>query len=369
MYDFVIYFLSFVFVIVTLVFVHELGHYFIAKLCGVRVEKFSIGMGKEICSYNDKSGTKWCLSYIPLGGYVKMFGDANEASSPDFTKLKKMSASEKKASFHYKSVWQKLAIVFAGPLSNYLFAIVLFAGIACFSGVAEVMPVISEVVENSPAQSAGLLAGDEIIAINGNKIDDFSDMQEFMALHNSTDSFEVEILRGTQNQAMQVTPKMRQITDPFGDQHIIPYIGVIASDYSFKTFSYFNSLRYGFKESYRLSATTLKALYQMLVGKRSVREIGGPVSIAKYSGKTMQMGPSAVIWFLAVLSVNLGLMNLLPIPMLDGGHILFYLIEIITGKTPKKSIQEYGLRIGFLILGSLMIFATINDLVRVLWGK
>ena len=369
MYDFIIYSLSFIFVIVTLVFVHEFGHYFIAKLCGVRIEKFSIGMGNEICSYDDKSGTKWCLSYIPLGGYVKMYGDANEASSPDFAKLKKMSAKEKTESFHYKNVWQKLAIVLAGPLFNYLFAIVLFAYIACFSGVAKVMPVVSAVVEASPAAIAGLSVGDEIIAVNGGEVDDFSDIQEFMALHNSTDSFEIEILRGNQSHVLQLTPKMHSITDPFGDDHMVPYIGVAVSEYIYQKYTVFNSLSYGFKESYRLSTTTLKALYQMVVGKRSVREIGGPISIAKYSGKTMQMGFIAVIWFLAVLSVNLGLMNLLPIPLLDGGHILFYLIEIITGKTPKKSIQEYGLRIGLLILGSLMIFATINDLVRVVWGK
>ena len=369
MIDLFIYLAAFIFVIVTLVLVHELGHYSVAKICGVKVEKFSIGMGKEIFGYTDKSGTRWMVSCIPLGGYVKMFGDASEVSNPDFNKLEKMSNQEKAQSFFYKNVWQKLAIVVAGPLSNYLFAIILFALMAYFSGVGRVSPIISQVVEKSPAQQAGLIVDDEIVKVNGSGIKDFSDLQEFMALHNTTDSFELEILRNGEEKKVTIHPQMREIIDPFGDKRSIPYIGVAASRFSFQKYGYWDSLTYGIEQSYSLSVTTLKALYQMITGKRSVREIGGPISIAKYSGKTVQMGFLAVVWFLALLSVNLGLMNLLPIPMLDGGHILFYLIEIITGKTMKKSIQEYGLRLGLLILGSLMIFATINDLVRVIWGN
>lgn len=369
MFDLFIYLIAFIFVIITLVFVHEAGHYCVAKLCGVRVEKFSIGMGKEIFGYTDQSGTRWSLSCIPLGGYVKMFGDADEASNPDLSKLEKMADHEKSASFYYKTIWQKLAIVVAGPLSNYLFAIMLFTMIACFAGVAKVSPVVAQVIEKSPAEQVGILVDDKIVRVNGNVIKDFSDLQEFMALHNTTDSFELDILRNGEETRLTLHPQMREITDPFGDKRIIPYIGVAASKFSFQKYSYFEALMYGVEQSYSLSLTTMKALYQMIIGKRSVKEIGGPISIAKYSGKTVQMGFLAIIWFLALLSVNLGLMNLLPIPMLDGGHILFYMVEIITGKTLKKSIQEYGLRIGLFILGSLMVFATINDLVRVIWGN
>jgi len=369
MLDLMIYIISFIFVIFTLVFVHEFGHYYIAKLCGVRIEKFSIGMGKILCSKVDKSGTQWCISYIPLGGYVKMFGDANEASSPDFTLLDKMSAKDKAASFHHKNVWQRLAIVLAGPLTNYLFAIILFASIAYFSGVVEILPKVSMIQDNSPAKEAGVMAGDEILSIDENKVSEFSDIQTFIALHNSTKPMKIKLSRAGKVMELNITPKMHEIIDAFGDKHSVPYLGIAAADVNFKKYTIVASLLYGLKESYNLSKTTLKALSQIITGNRSLKEIGGPISIAKYSGKTMQMGGRAVIWFLAILSVNLGLMNLLPIPMLDGGHALFYVIEIISGKSLKKSIQEYGLRIGLLILGSLMVFATVNDLVRLIWIK
>lgn len=367
MFDLMIYIISFIFVIFILVFVHEFGHYYIAKLCKVKIEKFSIGMGSVLFSKKDKAGTIWCISSIPLGGYVKMFGDANEASSPDFDLLNKMPESDKQVSFHHKNIYQKLAIVIAGPLANYLFAIILFASLAYFSGIIQVLPKVSMVMDASPAKQAGIMPGDEIVMIDDNKINEFSDIQAFIALHNSTKPIKLQINREGKIIDLDILPQMRENEDAFGDKRAMPYLGVGAGEYSLQQPTIVNSLLYGVRESYNLSKMTLQALGQIITGSRSVREIGGPISIAKYSGKTMQMGPRAIIWFLALLSVNLGLMNLLPIPMLDGGHVLFYLIEIISGKSLKKSIQEYGLKVGLLILGSLMIFATINDLVRLIW--
>jgi regulator of sigma E protease len=369
MLEILLYFGSFILVIVTLVFVHEFGHYLAARLCGVKVETFSIGMGKVICSYVDAVGTRWCLSYIPLGGYVQMLGDSNASSSPDFGKLDSMSPDHKKQSFYYKAPWQKLLIAFAGPLSNYIFAIILFASLACFSGITEISTIVSKVIEQSPAEHAGLVAGDQILEISGSQIKNFSELQDFMILHNSSEVFEVTILRDKEVFVLPIQPRLREVIDALGAKRLVPFVGVVAGDYNIRKYDYFESIIYGVNEAYRLSVMTLKALYQMITGSRSVREMGGPISIAEYSGKTLQLGFVPIIWFLALLSVNLGLMNLLPIPLLDGGHILFNIIEIITGKAIKKRIQEYGLKLGLVILGSLMIFTTINDLVRVIWGK
>jgi regulator of sigma E protease len=369
MFDLVWYILSFVFVITTLVFVHEFGHYYVAKLCGVKVLKFSIGMGKAFFTREDNSGTQWCFSWLPIGGYVKMLGDGSAASNPDFDILQQMDEQTKKHSFHHKNVWQRLAIVAAGPLSNYLFAVILFTGLFYFSGAMTVAPIVSSIAPGSPADKGGMKIGDTILSLDNNEISEFADIQKFLVLHNTQENILIKLKRDNNEIAINITPKFREITDDFGDKHQIPFVGISSSQFTHKKYDLVTSFSQSIYQCYDLSKTTLIALSQIVTGKRSYKELSGPVSIAKYSGKTAKLGFKSIIWFLALLSVNLGLINLLPVPMLDGGHIIFYLIEIITGKPVKKSIQEYGFRVGFILLITMMIVATTNDLIGIIWKK
>ncbi|MFC7050577.1 RIP metalloprotease RseP [Emcibacter nanhaiensis] len=443
--------LAFVIALSLLVFVHEWGHYFVARLCGVRIEVFSIGFGKEIWGRTDKNGTRWKFSYIPLGGYVKFFGDAGAASNPDDDSLKGMTPEEKAVAFHFKPLYQRAAIVFAGPAVNILFAVFILAGFFGFLGQPYVPPVVDKVVAGSAAERAGFLPGDEIVSIDGDKVESFRDvlLNEVM---NVGSEMEVEILRHGQSMTLYVTPEFIDAKDIFGDpiklpqlglghniiigsvspgspaeraglkpgdrletvngedistfrflqdtirdnegstvslgvvrngqnlafdvtphmetfmdngeERTAPIIGIVrAYGVEMREFGFFEAIWGGIVETRNIVERSFVGLWQIISGDRPARELGGPIKIAQIVSISFEEGILSYINIIAMISINLGIINLLPIPMLDGGHLLFYGFEAALGRKLSERTQEYGFRIGLVIILGLMIFATMNDLM------
>ncbi len=359
--DTVHYLASFILIISVIVFIHEYGHFWVARRCGVKVESFSIGFGPEIWGWNDRHGTRWKFSVFPLGGYVKMFGDVGAASTPDEKKLKKMTAEEKRGAFHLKPLWAKAAVVSAGPIANFLLAIVILAFFFMYYGRPETTPEIGTVVEDSAAEAAGFQVGDIIMELDGKRIGRFEEIQRIVSLSPDIPlSFVIQrgetLIEGT------ITPTLSKSTDIFGNEVEIGLIGVASSTVNYKTLGPSAAIIAGVTETYSISVNTLKAVGQMITGTRSTDDLSGVLRIAKYSGQSTEKGIHTVLWFMAVLSINLGLINLFPIPMLDGGHLMYYAIEALSGRPLAERVQEYGFRIGFALLIALMIFATVNDL-------
>jgi regulator of sigma E protease len=353
---------TFLIVLTVLVFVHELGHYLVARRNGVRVEVFSIGFGPELFGFNDRAGTRWKFSAVPLGGYVKMFGDADAASTPGGG-LREMTPEERAVSFHHKRVGQRAAVVAAGPAANFLFAIVALAALFAFQGQPFTPPVIGEVQPDSAAAAAGLEPGDRFIAVGGRQVERFEDVQE--AVRTSAGSaLEIIVLRDGRQVATTAVPEPTEVTDRFGNTHRIGLLGISRSGMEFRRLDPLSALWAAGGETVRLTVGTLGAVGQMISGARGTEELGGPLRIAQMSGEVAQSGAVALVWFLAILSINLGLINLFPIPMLDGGHLMFYAVEAVRGKPLGEKAQEYGFRIGLALVLTLMIFATWNDLVH-----
>lgn len=352
--------LSFVAIISFIVFIHEFGHFIVARLCGVKVDEFAIGFGSELFGFTDKKNTRWKFCIFPVGGYVKMYGDKNGASMPDLQAAQKMSAQEKKQSFIFKNVYQRMAIVSAGPVANFILTIFLFTFLFAKNGVNQVAPIIDQVLEKSAAEEVGLKKGDEILEVNERKISDFSDIQAITA-SSIGEELLFKIKRKEKIFTVKISPKIQETKDFFGSDVKMPMLGVSASTITHQDLNLLQSFVNGSKETYQISIAILKATGDLITGKRSVKELGGPVKIANYSGKTTSMGIETVIWFMAMISVNLGIMNLLPVPVLDGGHLFFYIIEAIFRKPIPEKIQQIGFQIGLALLLSLMIFTTIND--------
>ena len=352
---------SFIVILSVIVFVHEFGHYYIAKLCGVKIETFSIGFGKEILGWTDKSGTRWKVSVLPFGGYVKMFGDVDPASIPDVDKIKEFSDHDKKLAFHTKPLPKKAAIVAAGPLANFILSIVIMTFFFSYYGKPETSSQISAVMENSAAAEAGLQEGDIIHDIDGTEIDSFSDVQRVIGINTGTE-VNMMVKRDGEYIAVNVTPKIVTRNDMFGNEIQAPLLGISADVLSYEKLGVFPALGASVTETYHISASTLKAIGQMITGERSAKEISGPIGIAKYSGQSANKGIETVLWFIVVLSINLGLLNLLPVPVLDGGHLLYYAIEAVRGKPLADKVQQAGFKIGIALVLSLAIFAVFNDL-------
>jgi len=353
----------FLVILTVLVFVHELGHYLIARYNGVRVEVFSIGFGPELFGWTDKAETRWKFSLIPLGGYVKMFGDANAASMPD-SGLDRLSPEEKAVAFPYKRLGQRTWIVAGGPLANFLFAIVLLAGLFAFVGQPFTPAVVGDVQPESAAEAAGMLPGDRIVSIDGATIERFEDVQRIVRL-SPEQRLEIVVLRDGAEVPLVATPQRTEFDDNFGNKQEIGLLGVTRSGVEYVKHGPIMALWRATEETAYLTVGTLKAVGQIIAGTRSAKELGGPIRIAEMSGQVAQVGVVSVIWFMAVLSINLGLINLFPIPMLDGGHLLFYAFEAARGRPLGERAQEYGFRIGLALVLSLMVFATWNDIVRI----
>jgi regulator of sigma E protease len=358
----------FLVVLTVLVFVHELGHYWVARRNGVRVEVFSIGFGPELFGWTDRAGTRWKISAVPLGGYVKMFGDADPASTPDTGNLSQMSDAERSVSFHHKRLGQRAAIVAAGPIANFLFAIVIFAGVYSIVGQPFTPPEITGITEGSAAEQAGLKPGDRIVRINGVEIERFEQIREIILL-NLDRPVELVVLRDGQERTVTASPRIDETTDSRGNVVRTPLLGIVGKKVEFVRHGPVESIWRGVAETWRQTAGTVQALGQIITGRRQTDELGGPIRIAEMSGDVARGGPVALLIFMAVLSVNLGLINLFPVPMLDGGHLLFYGVEGLRGRPLGARAQEYGFRIGLVLVFSLMLFATWNDLSRLPFVK
>ena len=351
---------AFVIILSLIVFVHEFGHYYIAKLCGVKVEEFSIGFGKELFGINDKSGTRWKFSIMPFGGYVKMFGDKNPASIADQKTIKEFSDQEKKIAFYCQNVYKRIAIVFAGPAANFIFTIIIFTILFKVQGMSIILPVVDQTMENSAAAKAGIISGDLITKIDDVKITDFEQMHK-MVIENGNKSLRLEIKRGEKIILFNITPQISASKDFFGNEIKLPLLGISASQIQYHKLNLGAAFLHANYETYQMSVSIFKAVGQLITGKKSIKELGGPVKIAEYSGQSMSMGLMVVLWFMAMISVNLGAMNLLPLPVLDGGHLFYYLIEIIMGRPLPEKVQSLGFQFGFAVLIALMIFTTYND--------
>ncbi len=361
------YLVPFLVVLTIVVFFHELGHYLVARWNKVDVEAFSIGFGPELFGFNDRNGTRWKLSAVPLGGYVKFMGDADAASTPDRDRLATMSEPEIAGSFEHKRVGQRAAVVAAGPIANFILAIMIFAGTFYFVGKYVTDPLISNVLPDSAAEEAGLLPGDMIKSIEGVEIEAFIDIPRVVGPNHGR-VLKFVILRDGREMDVDVTPKSRERTDRFGNVQRIGMIGVSnsaeQSNLRIKEYGVIEAVGAGVGETWFIISRTLGYLGDIVIGRESADQLGGPIRIAKVSGDVATLGTAALINLAAVLSVSIGLLNLFPIPMLDGGHLVFYAFEAARGKPLSERTQDVAFRFGLALVLMLMIFATWNDVTQ-----
>jgi regulator of sigma E protease len=361
------YLIPFLFVLTLVVFFHELGHFLVARWCGVRVLVFSIGFGPELFGFNDRRGTRWQLSAIPLGGYVKFFGDDNAASVPDPAALAAMNEEERRHSFVHQRVGPRAAIVVAGPVANFLLAIVIFAALFMVFGKPSTSPRVDAVQPGTAAQAAGFQPGDLVLTIDGRAVESFPDMQQIVSTSaGETLTFEVE--RGGTHVTLKAVPTLKESKDRFGNVHRIGVLGITRSpspeDTHFQPVGPLTALELGVQKTWFVVERTLSYIGGVVSGREAADQLGGPIRIAQVSGQVATEGLPSLFSLTAVLSVSIGLLNLFPVPLLDGGHLLFYAIEATRGKPLSERAQEVGFRIGLAIVVMLMIFATYNDILH-----
>ena len=360
------YILPFIILILIVVFIHEYGHYYFAKKFGVGVTDFSIGFGKEIFGWNDKSGTRWKICWIPLGGYVKFFGDRNVYSQADHKEiLEKYSEEDQKKLFTLKPLYQRSLIVFGGPLANFLLALVIFFSIYTFVGKDFTPAVINEVQKDSPAMAGGLKQNDVILEIDGNKVESIMDVSKFITM--STDEIiDFKVKRSYDELILKVKPNIVPGEDNLGNKLNKRIVGIKLGAYNNEInhvkLGPVKAIYHAVHEVYFVGISSLKYIGAMIFGKADTSQLGGPIRIAKISGQVAEFGVLAFISMMAYISISLGLVNLFPIPMLDGGHLMFYAFEKVLGRPLSQKTQEGFFRIGIFLLISLMFFTTFNDL-------
>ncbi len=359
------YALPFVVVLSIVVFVHEFGHFIVGRWCGVDVKIFSIGFGREIFGFNDRHGTRWRFAWIPLGGYVKFAGDANEASRPDFEAQSVMSDAEKARTFPAKNVAQRSAVVAAGPVANFIFAILVFASVLYVNGRPQLTPRVEKVVAGSAADLAGIKPGDVVLSIDGNEIKGFGELQRIVSSR-AGEKLTLLIERGTQTKVIDLVPDMKVIDSPLGKQRL-GIIGLQAAnrpeDWRREHFGLIEAIIGGVEESWYVVTRTGDYLGKLLSGRESADQLSGPLRIAQVSGYVANAGGLlGLVNLAAILSVSIGLINLVPVPMLDGGHLLFYGVEALRGRPLSERAQEIGFRVGLAIVLMLMVFVTWNDI-------
>ena len=360
------YIVPFIILIMIVVFIHEYGHYYFAKRFGVGVTDFSIGFGREIFGWNDKSGTRWKICWIPLGGYVKFFGDRNVFSQAEQLEIiNKYSEDDRKKLFTLKPLYQRSLIVAAGPLANFFLALLIFATINMFVGKDMTPPIISEVQKNSPAFVAGMKKNDKIIYIDNKKVESILEVSTFINISTS-ETVEFVVVRNDQEISLIVKPNLIDGKDSLGNSAKKRIIGIKLSPFNneFKKqpLAPTKAIYYSFKEVWFVTTTSLNYLGNMITGSADTSQLGGPIRIAKVTGQVAEYGIIPFLSIMAYISISLGLINLFPIPMLDGGHLMFYLIEKILGRPLSQKVQEGFFRIGLFLLFSLMFFVTFNDL-------
>ncbi|MBO0905110.1 RIP metalloprotease RseP [Jiella sonneratiae] len=360
-----IYVVPFLFVLTIIVFFHELGHFLIGRLCGIKALTFSVGFGPEIAGFTDRRGTRWKLAAIPLGGYVKFLGDENAASVPDRGAVEAMSETDRRQAFPAVSVGRRAATVAAGPIANFVLSIVIFSAVVFVNGRVVGDPVVSAVEPNSPAATAGFEPGDRVVSADGEAIDYFSDLQRHVAAAGENPiSFEVE--RGGNPVRLTVTPRMETRKDEFGNSFTTPIVGLRADNsngsFRLERLGPLQSIGYGVSQTWFVAKETVGFIGQVVTGRQSADQIGGPIRIAQVSSQVSTIGLGALLNLAALLSISIGILNLLPIPMLDGGHLLFYAFEAVRGRPLSERVQELGFRIGLALVTMLMIFAFWNDI-------
>ncbi|MBD8064595.1 RIP metalloprotease RseP [Devosia sp. PTR5] len=358
--------LNAIWIIAFIVFVHEMGHYLVARWNGVAIHTFSIGFGPEVFGWNDRHGTRWRLSAIPLGGYVRFVGDMNPASVPDPDAAALVDPALAPKLFINKSVWQRIAVVIAGPIANVLLTFLILYALLLGYGRSTITPVIGEVVSGSVAQQAGFEPGDTIKSVDGYPVRGFEDFQRYIATAPARQVV-VEIVRGGAERALTLVPEAVTIEDRFGNPQRIGRIGVSrsveAEDVTLYRPDPVEAVGMTAEEIRFIVERTAAFLGDFFVGRGDVEQLGGPVKVAKVSGEVATLGFIALVNLMALLSLNIGVFNLLPIPMLDGGHLLYYVIEAIRGRPLSLKIQEIGFRFGFALVLALMVFTLFNDTV------
>ena len=360
------YIIPFIILITIVVFIHEYGHYYFARRYGVAVTDFSIGFGKEIFGFNDKNGTRWKFCLIPLGGYVKFFGDRNVFSQAEQEELlKKYSKEDQKKLFVTKPLYQRSLIVAGGPLANFILALLIFTLINIFVGKDFTQPKIEEVTINSPAEKAGLKKNDIIIGINDNKVESILEVSTYINTNNA-DKLKIMVLRDQKEISLVAIPEIIESKDPLGNSIKKKIIGIkigpANNEFNKEKLGPTKAVYYATKEIWFVSKTTIQFVGSMFQGKADTSQLGGPIKIAKISGQVMEFGILAFLSTIAYISISLGLINLFPIPLLDGGHLMFYLFEKILGRPLSQATQEGFFRIGLFLLLSLMLFTTFSDL-------
>ncbi|HLH12259.1 MAG TPA: RIP metalloprotease RseP [Methylovirgula sp.] len=356
----------FLFVLSIVIFFHELGHFLVGRLCGVKVDAFSLGFGPEVAHFVDRKDTRWRVGMLPLGGYVKFHGDLNGASMSDEASIAEMPAGEKAQTFFAQSVWKRAAIVAAGPIANFLLAIVIFTGIYLVHGRGVLVPEIDKVMPGSAAEAAGFAPGDIVVSIDGNKIDSFEDMQRIV--QTSSDSPLTFIVdRHGKEVTLVATPRRRDVSTPFGTSRA-GVLGVEANasvaNWHVQHYNLFDSTRLAVGQTWFIIEQTGSYAGRLFTGRESTDQLSGPIRIAEVSGEMAKIGIAALLNLAAVLSISIGILNLLPIPLLDGGHLFYYAVEAIRGKALNERVQQVGFRIGLTLVVGLMILATYNDILR-----
>lgn len=356
----------FLMVISALVFIHEMGHYLAGRVFGVKATSFSIGFGREILGWTDKRGTRWKLSLMPLGGYVKFLGDLNASSQPS-PEVAAMPPEEQAKTFLAKPRWQRAIIIAAGPITNFLFAILVFASFFGIHGHPYTPPVVDQIVADSPAAAAGLRKGDRIVTLDGQNVDRFEDIVRIVVI-NPGHALDARIERGGRVVETGVTPATIVEKDRFGNVYTVGQLGVAGGAPVVKDCNPAEAVYYAVEETALMTRMMAETLVQVISGRRSVKELGGPVKIAQLSGQQAVMGWQNLLYFMTLVSINLGFINLLPVPVLDGGHLFLYAIEGVRRRPLDPRVQEWAFKSGFALLISLMLFLTVNDLASLsLW--
>ncbi|MHA1158428.1 MAG: RIP metalloprotease RseP [Alphaproteobacteria bacterium] len=363
----IVYIAPFLIILTVIVFFHELGHFLVARWLGVAVQVFSVGFGPSLFGFTDRKGTRWQVSAIPLGGYVKFLGDENAASVTDHEAVEAMTAVDRGRTFASKPVGTRALIVVAGPVANFLLAIVIFTTVFATFGRDVVSPRVDAVVPQSAAEEAGLQPGDLVLAIDGSEIDSFSDLQRVVGT-SAGQSLSLTIARGDQEITVTATPRRQEITDRFGNALNVGILGIsrnnAGADVVTQHYSVPEAAVLAVSETWFVVDQSLSYLYRVIVGTETAEQLGGPIRIAQVSSQIATLGVLALVNWAALISVSIGLINLFPIPLLDGGHLVFFAAEAIRGRPLSERIQEIGFRLGFAAIGMLMIFTVWNDILR-----
>ncbi len=364
LWSFAGYLVPFVFVLSLVVFIHELGHFLVGRWCGVKVDAFSLGLGPELAHFVDGQGTRWRLALLPLGGYVKFHGDADFASMSHVEQAAALSPEARRISFFTQPVWKRMAIVAAGPVANFVLAVVVFTGVFSVFGRSELTPRVALVQPDEAAAAAGFQPGDLILSVNGTPTASWTDMQEIVQVSPNVPLTFI-VRRGEKDVALDVTPRLRLVEGPFGSNRV-GLIGLRpraqAEDWQVVHYGLADAARQGVSETGYIVSRTMGFIGGLFNGSSSMDNMSGPIGTGVIAGEVAKLGFAALLNLVAVLSISIGLLNLFPIPLLDGGHLLYYFIEALKGRPLSERAQEMGFRVGLAFVGGLMLFATFNDI-------